>query len=163
MDRNELESKVLDMLEDICADDAVREERDVDLFDAGLLDSLAAIEVLVGIEENFGVEIAPTAVERKEMNTVNKIIDQIAGRSARRSRALRGCLHASAHGFTRTRRAPRSPGWPPSRSAPACSPGSLSHRRMAPLPHRSLWRISFPCCAASIPWTGIRSASRCSV
>lgn len=80
MDRNELESKVLDMLEDICADDAVREERDVDLFDAGLLDSLAAIEVLVGIEENFGVEIAPTAVECKEMNTVNKIIDQIAAR-----------------------------------------------------------------------------------
>lgn len=80
MDRNELESKVLDMLEDICADDVVREERDVDLFDAGLLDSLAAIEVLVGIEENFGVEIAPTAVERKEMNTVNKIIDQIAAR-----------------------------------------------------------------------------------
>lgn len=80
MDRNELESKVLDMLEDICADDAMREERDVDLFDAGLLDSLAAIEVLVGIEENFGVEIAPTAVERKEMNTVNKIIDQIAAR-----------------------------------------------------------------------------------
>lgn len=80
MDRNELESKVLDMLEDICADDAVREERDVDLFDAGLLDSLAAIEVLVGIEENFGVEIAPTAVERKEMNTVNRIIDQIAAR-----------------------------------------------------------------------------------
>lgn len=80
MDRNELESKVLDMLEDICADDAVREERDVDLFDAGLLDSLAAIEVLVGIEESFGVEIAPTAVERKEMNTVNKIIDQIAAR-----------------------------------------------------------------------------------
>lgn len=80
MDRNELESKALDMLEDICADDAVREERDVDLFDAGLLDSLAAIEVLVGIEENFGVEIAPTAVERKEMNTVNKIIDQIAAR-----------------------------------------------------------------------------------
>lgn len=80
MDRNELESKALDMLEDICADDAVREERDVDLFDAGLLDSLAAIEVLVGIEENFGVEIAPTAVERKEMNTANKIIDQIAAR-----------------------------------------------------------------------------------
>lgn len=80
MDCNELEGKVLDMLEDICADEAVREERDVDLFDAGLLDSLAAIEVLVGIEENFGVEIAPTAVERKEMNTVNKIIDQIAAR-----------------------------------------------------------------------------------
>ncbi|MBS6555054.1 MAG: D-alanine--poly(phosphoribitol) ligase subunit DltC [Collinsella stercoris] len=80
MDKNEIESRVLEMLEEICDDEAVREERDVDLFEAGLLDSLAAIEVLVGIEENFGVEIAPTAVERKEMNTVNKIIEQIAVR-----------------------------------------------------------------------------------
>lgn len=80
MDKNEIESRVLEMLEEICDDEAVREERDVDLFEAGLLDSLAAIEVLVGIEENFGVEIAPTAVERKEMNTVNKIIKQIAVR-----------------------------------------------------------------------------------
>lgn len=77
MDRETLEGQVLDMLEDICDDDAVREERDVDLFDAGLLDSLAAIEVLVDIEERFGVDIAPTAVERDEMNTVNKIIHQI--------------------------------------------------------------------------------------
>lgn len=80
MDKNEIESRVLEMLEEICDDEAVREERDVDLFEAGLLDSLAAIEVLVGIEENFGVDIAPTAVERKEMNTVNKIIEQIAVR-----------------------------------------------------------------------------------
>ncbi|MFQ6858820.1 MAG: D-alanine--poly(phosphoribitol) ligase subunit DltC [Collinsella sp.] len=80
MDKNEIESRVLEMLEEICDGEAVREERDVDLFEAGLLDSLAAIEVLVGIEENFGVEIAPTAVERKEMNTVNKIIEQIAVR-----------------------------------------------------------------------------------
>ena len=58
----------------------MREERDIDLFAAGLLDSLAAIEVLVEIEERFGVDIAPTAVERSEMNTVNKIIEQIAVR-----------------------------------------------------------------------------------
>lgn len=71
------EEKVLDMLEDTCDDDAVREERDIDLFDAGLLDSMAAIELLVAIEEEFGVQIAPTAVDRDEMNTVNKIIHQI--------------------------------------------------------------------------------------
>lgn len=71
------EEKVLDMLEDICDDDAVREERDIDLFDAGLLDSMAAIELLVAIEEEFGVQIAPTAVDRDEMNTVNKIIHQV--------------------------------------------------------------------------------------
>ena len=71
------EENALDMLADICDDDAVREERDIDLFDAGLLDSMAAIELLVAIEEEFGVQIAPTAVDRDEMNTVNKIIHQI--------------------------------------------------------------------------------------
>ena len=77
MTHEELEAQLLDLLEEICEEPAVREERDIDLFEAGLLDSMAAIEVLVAIEENFGVEIAPTAVEREEMNTVNKIIHQI--------------------------------------------------------------------------------------
>ena len=72
--------EVLDLIGEVCDDDAVRGERDLDLFEAGLLDSLAAIELLVGIEERFGVDIAPTAVERSEMNTPNKIIYQIAVR-----------------------------------------------------------------------------------
>lgn len=72
--------EVLDLIGEVCDDDAVRDERDLDLFKAGLLDSLAAIELLVGIEERFGVDIAPTAVERSEMNTPNKIIYQIAVR-----------------------------------------------------------------------------------
>lgn len=72
-----VEEHILDLLEEICADDAVREERDIDLFDAGLLDSMGAIELLSDIEDDFGVEIAPTAVEREEMNTVNKIIHQV--------------------------------------------------------------------------------------
>lgn len=72
--------EVLDLIGEVCDDDAVRNERDLDLFEAGLLDSLAAIELLVGIEERFGVDIAPTAVERNEMNTPNKVIYQIAVR-----------------------------------------------------------------------------------
>ena len=77
MTHEEVEAQILDLLEEICEEEAVREERDIDLFEAGLLDSMAAIEVLVAIEENFGVEIAPTEVEREEMNTVNKIIHQV--------------------------------------------------------------------------------------
>ena len=80
MDKGMIEAQVIDLLADICDDDAVREERDIDLFDAGLLDSLAGIEGLVAIEEAFGVQIAPTEVERGDMNTVNKIIDRIAER-----------------------------------------------------------------------------------
>lgn len=78
MDKAEVEEKTLALLAEICDDEVVYEERDIDLFEAGLLDSMAAIEVLVGIEDEFGVEIAPTAVEREEMNSVNKIIHQIS-------------------------------------------------------------------------------------
>ena len=77
IDMNDVEEHALTLLEDVCADEAVREERDIDLFEAGLLDSMAAIELLVGIETEFGVSIAPTEVEREEMNSVNKIIHQI--------------------------------------------------------------------------------------
>ena len=80
IDMNDIEERALALLEDVCADKAVREERDIDLFDAGLLDSMGAIELLVGIETEFGVFIAPTEVEREEMNTVNLIIHQIEAR-----------------------------------------------------------------------------------
>ena len=39
-----------------------------------MLDSLTAIELLVALESNFGVSIAPTELEREEMNTLNKIV-----------------------------------------------------------------------------------------
>lgn len=72
-----VEERMLDLIENICDDEVVREERDIDLFEAGLLDSMAAIELLVAIEADFGVAIAPTAVERGDMNSVNKIIHQV--------------------------------------------------------------------------------------
>lgn len=72
-----VEERMLDLIEGICDDEVIREERDIDLFEAGLLDSMAAIELLVAIENDFGVTIAPTAVERGDMNSVNKIIHQV--------------------------------------------------------------------------------------
>ena len=80
MTHEEVEEKTLDMLEEICDDDEVREHRDEDLFELGFLDSMAAVELLVSIEDSFGVSIAPTEVEREEMNTVNLIIAQIEKR-----------------------------------------------------------------------------------
>lgn len=73
----EVEAKLLDMLEEVCDSDEVRTHRDEDLFELGLLDSMAAVELLVDIEDTFGVSIAPTEVEREEMNTVNLIIYQV--------------------------------------------------------------------------------------
>lgn len=77
MAENSVEERMLELIEEICDDKIIREERDVDLFEEGLLDSMAAIELLAAIETEFGVTIAPTAVEREEMNSVNKIIYQV--------------------------------------------------------------------------------------
>ena len=76
----EVEDLLVDTIADICGDDIVRDKRDIDLFEEGLLDSMAAIELLVAIEDDFGVSIAPTAVPRDEMNTVNKIVAQVLKR-----------------------------------------------------------------------------------
>ena len=77
MTYEELEEKMLDILEEVCGDDEVRTNRDEDLFALGLLDSMGDIELLVDLEDVFGVYIAPTEVERDEMNTVNLIIHQV--------------------------------------------------------------------------------------
>lgn len=80
MTKEQVEAKLLDLLEEICDDDAVRQERDIDLFEAGLLDSMGAIDLLASIEEAFDVIIAPTEVEREEMNSTNKIIERVVER-----------------------------------------------------------------------------------
>ena len=72
-----MEEKMLDLIAEICDNDDVRNRRDLDLFAAGLLDSLGAIDLLIEVEEEFGVTIAPTELERDEMNTVKKIIARV--------------------------------------------------------------------------------------
>ena len=80
MTHEEVEEKMLVMLEEVCGDEEVRDHRDEDLFELGFLDSMAAVELLVDIEDEFDVSIAPTEVEREEMNTVNLIIEQVEKR-----------------------------------------------------------------------------------
>lgn len=80
MTETESRAKVLDLLEDVSGDPSVRDHLDDDLFELGFLDSMAAIELLVGLEDELGVSIAPTAVERSEMNTANKIVAQVVKR-----------------------------------------------------------------------------------
>lgn len=69
-----MEEKVLDMLVEVCEDEDVKEDLDVDLFESGLLDSLAVAELLVRIEEVFGIELSLTELDRTMISTPNKLI-----------------------------------------------------------------------------------------
>ena len=72
-----IKEQVLEMLEEICEDEVVREDLDVNMKEEGLMDSLAFVEMLVKIEEIFGLSIAPTEVTYEEIDTPNKVISYI--------------------------------------------------------------------------------------
>lgn len=76
-----MEERVLNLLEEICEDDIVREDPDMNLFEEDLLDSLAFTELLVAIEDEFGIVISPSEVQRDDVETPNKIIELIRNRS----------------------------------------------------------------------------------
>lgn len=75
-----VKEQVLDMLEEICEDDVVREDLDINMKEEGLMDSLAFVEMLVRIEEIFGLSIAPTEVTYEEIDVPNKVISYIENR-----------------------------------------------------------------------------------
>ena len=75
-----MEERILEILEEICEDEVVREDLDINLKEEGLMDSLAFVEMLVRIEENFGLSIAPTEVTYEEIDTPNKVISYIENR-----------------------------------------------------------------------------------
>ena len=75
-----IKEQILEMLEEICEDEVVREDLDINLKEEGLMDSLAFVEMLVRIEENLGLSIAPTEVTYEEIDTPNKVISYIENR-----------------------------------------------------------------------------------
>lgn len=77
---DEVRQKVIDLLCDISGEDDVADNMDTDLFEEGYLDSMGAIELLVALEDELDVSIAPTEVDRSEMNTPNLIIKQVEKR-----------------------------------------------------------------------------------
>lgn len=77
-----IREKILDILTDICDTDEIKRNPDLKLFENGLLDSFATIELFVAIHEQLNVEVAPTEVDREMWGTANKIIAYLEERTA---------------------------------------------------------------------------------
>ena len=75
-----MEEKVLDLLAEICDDDIVKKDKNVELYKSGLVDSLSFAELLVSLEDNFDIVISPSEVDRSEIDTPQKIIDLVKSR-----------------------------------------------------------------------------------
>lgn len=73
----DIEGKVLNILEEICFTDEIKLDKNINLFDMQLLDSLATIELIISIKDQIGVELSPSDILRIDIETPNKIIELV--------------------------------------------------------------------------------------
>ncbi|CRS39876.1 D-alanine--poly(phosphoribitol) ligase subunit DltC [Streptococcus equi] len=67
---------VIDLFDRLFMED-VSDMMDEDLFDAGVLDSLGTVELIVEIESIFNIKVPISEFGREDCNTANKIIQGI--------------------------------------------------------------------------------------
>lgn len=78
----DVEEKILDMLEELTGDEVVREDKDIDLLEEDLIDSLDYVELLIMIQKEFDLVIAPSEMTKEEMATPSRIIETVRKRLA---------------------------------------------------------------------------------
>ena len=69
----DIKSDVLAIIDDRFMED-VSDMMDEDLFDAGVLDSMGTVELIVELESHFDIDIPISEFGRDDWNTANKII-----------------------------------------------------------------------------------------
>ena len=69
--------QVLQIIAEVIEDDVVKEEHDLDIFEAGLLDSFGTVELLVQIQEQLDINVPITEFDRDTWNTPNAIVDRL--------------------------------------------------------------------------------------
>ncbi|AFU17700.1 MULTISPECIES: D-alanine--poly(phosphoribitol) ligase subunit DltC [Bacillus cereus group] len=74
---SEFKNQVLNVLEEICENDIVQENLDVQLFEEGILDSFATVSLLVEFQERLNIEVSISDFDRDEWATPNMIIAKL--------------------------------------------------------------------------------------
>ncbi|MBT0951989.1 D-alanine--poly(phosphoribitol) ligase subunit DltC [Streptococcus infantis] len=69
----DIKSEVIEIIDELFMED-VSGMMDEDLFDAGVLDSMGTVELIVEIENHFDIRVPVTEFGRDDWNTANKIV-----------------------------------------------------------------------------------------
>ena len=72
-----MEEKIISIIENLTGYTKLKENRDIDLLENDILDSLAFIELITTLEEEFDIEIQPTQVEPNTWRNIKKISDLV--------------------------------------------------------------------------------------
>ncbi len=69
-----MEQKILQIIADLCGAEPNEIEPELNLFDEGLLDSFAAIQLVMALEEAFGISLDIAALPRERITTPAAIV-----------------------------------------------------------------------------------------
>ena len=75
-----MRDKLLDIIENICGDEIVKENPDINLLEEDLIDSLDYVSLLLDIQDEYGVVLSPSEFTREQMDTPNNIIEKVSAR-----------------------------------------------------------------------------------
>ena len=71
-----VKSQVIEIIDELFMED-VSDMMDEDLFDAGVLDSMGTVELIVELESRFGIRVPVSEFGRDDWNTANKIVEGV--------------------------------------------------------------------------------------
>ena len=72
----DVKSQVIEIIDELFMED-VSVMMDEDLFDAGVLDSMGTVELIVELENRFGIRVPVSEFGRDDWNTANKIVEGV--------------------------------------------------------------------------------------
>ncbi|MBP2624172.1 D-alanine--poly(phosphoribitol) ligase subunit DltC [Streptococcus oricebi] len=72
----DIKQEVIEIIDDLFMED-VSGMMDEDLFDAGVLDSMGTVELIVELESRFDIHVPVSEFGRDDWNTANKIVEGV--------------------------------------------------------------------------------------
>lgn len=72
----DIQTTVIDIIDNLFMED-ISDMMDEDLFDAGVLDSMGTVELVIELEEKFNIKIPVSDMGRDDWITGNKIVQGV--------------------------------------------------------------------------------------
>lgn len=72
----DVKAEVIEIIDELFMED-VSDMMDEDLFDAGVLDSMGTVELIVELENRFNIRVPVSDFGRDDWNTANKIVEGV--------------------------------------------------------------------------------------
>ena len=72
----DVKAEVIEIIDELFMED-VSYMMDEDLFDAGVLDSMGTVELIVELENRFDIRVPVSEFGRDDWNTANKIVEGV--------------------------------------------------------------------------------------